>query len=227
MNSYRPVSRLAVASAVVGLLASLSLMTPLLWIIPLVGVALAIAGLADVTRSGAEKAGKVAALAGLALSVGFGMQAVTTSLASRWIKEERARAVVHAWLDALRENRLTDAQSMLSPQLLPESEADAHQHGGPGHAEHDGHAHGTQRSIGSLPAVAAILGCGKQAVPEVHAAGCEETSDAWCTRVRLSPCDHGGPVDVRLQLEPTVVKEPKQRVERWTITQIDIGAFTP
>jgi hypothetical protein len=48
------------------------------------------------------KAGRVAALAGLALSVGFGAQAVTTSVVSHWIMESRARAVINAWLDAAR-----------------------------------------------------------------------------------------------------------------------------
>jgi hypothetical protein len=30
-------------------------------------------------------------------------------------------------------------------------------------------------------------------------------------------------VDVRLELEPAVVNEPKRRVERWTIAKIDLG----
>ena len=35
--SYRPVSKLAVAAAVLGLLSSLSITTPLLWVLPLAG----------------------------------------------------------------------------------------------------------------------------------------------------------------------------------------------
>jgi hypothetical protein len=42
-------------------------------------------------------------------------------------------------------------------------------------------------------------------------------------QIRLSPCAAGGAVDVRLQLVPVVVNEQKRRVERWTITKIDLG----
>lgn len=227
--SYRPVSRLAVAAAAVGVLSSLSLTTPLLWILPLAGAALAVAGLADVARSGAEKAGRVAALVGLALSVGFGTQAVATNVVARWIMESRTKAAVHAWLDALAEKRLADARSMISPHLLPRSESEPQgaglpAHGEPGHSHTPGDEAGEGGSIDSLPTVRAILGCGAAAIRDVRYAGRdEETGEAWCARVRFAPCADGGAVDVRLQLMPTVVNEPKRRVERWTITKIDLG----
>jgi hypothetical protein len=41
--------------------------------------------------------------------------------------------------------------------------------------------------------------------------------------VRLAPCDGGGAVDVRLELEPAIVNEPKRRVERWVIAKIELG----
>ena len=222
--NYSPVSKLAVAAAAVGILSSLALATPLLWSLPLVGVALAVAALADVARAGAEKAGRLAALAGLALSVGFGVQAVTGSLVARWITESRTKAVVHAWLDALGENRLADARSMLAGNLLPSVESHDHGPGAAGHhQDHDGgdpHA----ASIDTLPAVRAILRCGNAAVRDVRCTGRDEdATERWCARVRLSPCVDGGAVEVRLQLVPHVVSEPKRRVERWTIAQIDLG----
>jgi len=224
--SYRPVSRLAVAAVVLGALSSLALTTPLLWILPLAGTVLAVLGLADVARSGAEKAGKVAALVGLALSVGFGAQAVTASIVSRWIMENRSKAVVHAWLDALGEKRLADARSMIAPQLLPPAESDDHGrgnpgHGEPGHSHHPGEEHG---SLSSLPAVQAILRCGTAAVRDVRSTGRdEESGERWCVGVRLGPCRDGGAVDLRLELAPGVANEPKRRVERWTIARIDLG----
>jgi hypothetical protein len=220
-SNYRPVSRLAVVAAAAGVVASLALVTPLFWILPLVGVALAVAGLADVTRSGAEKAGRSAALVGLALSVGFGAQAVTASLVSRSISESRVRAVTHAWLDALQENRLSDAQSMLAPHLLPQTESDEHRHGAEGHPGHHGDE---QPSIDSLPAVTAIIGCGTAAVRDVRCTGRdEETGERWCATIRLAPCTTGGAIEVRLHLVPAVVNDPRQRVERWTIAEIDLA----
>lgn len=221
-SNYRPVSRLAVVAAAAGVVASLALVTPLFWILPLVGVALAIAGLADVTRTGAEKAGRSAALLGLALSVGFGAQAVTASLVSRSISGSRVRAVTNVWLDALQENRLPDAQSMLAPHLLPRAESDEHQHGSDGHPGHDGDE--KQPSIDSLPAVMAIIGCGKAAVRDVRCTGRdEETGERWIATVRLAPCPTGRAIEVRLHLVPAVVNEPRQRVERWTIAEIDLA----
>ena len=217
---------MAVAAAVAGVLSSLALTSPLLWILPLVGVALAVAGLTDVARSGAEKAGRAAALVGLALSVGFGAQAVTTSVVSRWIMENRSRGVVHAWLDALGENRLADARSMIAPHLLARTDSDDHGHGNPAHGE-PGHSHhpGEEAgSIDSLSAVQAILRCGTAAVRDVRSTGRdEESGERWCVRVRLGPCGDGGTVDLRLELAPVVANEPKRRVERWTIVKIDLG----
>ena len=211
---YRPVSKVAVAAVVVGLLSSLALTTPLLWTLPLLGIALAIMGLADVTRSGAEKAGRAAALVGLVLSVGFGAQAVTAVVVSRTITESRARAVASMWCNALRENRLADAQSMLSPHVLPAA-----------HSDHSGHADGDEPTIGSLPAVMAIRDCGDTAVRTIESTGRdEETGEQWGVRVRLSPCADGGAVEVQLQLQSEIVNEPTQRVERWTISQIDLGS---
>ena len=210
---YRPVSKIAMASAVVGLLSSLALMTPLLWILPLLGLALAIVGLADVTRLGAEKAGRAAALLGLALSIGFGAQAVTAAVVSRTITQSRVRNVVSMWLDALRENRLADAQSMLSSHLLPAA-----------HPDHTGHEDGDEPTIGLVPAVMAIRGCGDALIRTVQSTGRDDqTGEQWGVRVRLSPCADGGAVEVRLQLQPAIVNEPTQRVERWTISQIDLG----
>jgi len=225
--SYRPVSRLAVAAVVLGVLSSLALTTPLLWILPLAGAVLALVGLADVARPGAEKAGRAAALVGLALSVGFGTQAVTASVVSRWIMEHRSRAVVHAWLDALGESRLVDARSMIAPHLLPQTESDEHGRGNPGHGE-PGHSHQPGEQVGaidSLPAVRAILRCGTAAVRDVRSTGRdEESGERWCVGVRLGPCGDGGAVDLRLELAPAVAKEPKRQVERWTITKIDLGS---
>lgn len=221
---YRPVSRLAVAAAVVGVLSSLSLTTPLLWIVPLVGTVLAAVALADVARPGAEKAGRAVALVGLALSVGFGAQALTSNLIAKSIMERRAQAVVHAWLDAIGEDRLAAARSMVAQHLLPPTHPPGHGPDEPPHHDHDHAADGKDALIESLPAVSAILGCGNAAVRDVRSTGRdEETGDSWCVSVRLSPCSKGGAVDLRLQLMPVVGNEQKRRVERWTITKVDLG----
>jgi hypothetical protein len=122
-SGYRPVSGLAVAALAMGALSALALTSPLLWGLPLLGVCLAVVALRDVSREGAEKAGRAAALAGLALSIGFGAQALAGRLVARRIMADRARAVATAWLDAIRDGKLVEARTMIAPDLLPSTSA--------------------------------------------------------------------------------------------------------
>ena len=224
-SGYRPVSRLAVAALVAGAASSLALTTPLLWILPLVGVAVAAAALADVARPGAEKAGRAAALAGLALAIGFGVQAVSSKAVAHWLTRGRVVAVTNAWLDAVAEGRLADARSMLGPDVLPP--ADPFGHGGAAHPGHDhaGHDHGDEdAAVADLPAVKAIRACGPGAERTVECTGRdEEMSEQWGARLRLEPCAGGQPVALSLQLVPSVVRDRRGSVERWTITKIVPG----
>jgi hypothetical protein len=224
-SGYRPVSRLAVAALVAGLASSLALTTPLLWILPLMGIAVAAAALADVGRPGAEKAGRAAALAGLALAVGFGAQAVASKAVAHWLMRGRVVAVTNAWLDAVVEGRFADARSMLGPDVLPPT--DPFGHSGPAHAGHDheGHQHGDEgAAVADLPAVQAIRGCGAAAARTVECTGRdEEMSERWTARLRLEPCASGQPVELALQLVPSVVRDRRGSVERWTITRIAPG----
>jgi hypothetical protein len=229
-GGYRPVSRLAVAALVAGVVSSLALTTPLLWILPLVGIAVAAAALLDVARPGAEKAGRAAALFGLALAVGFGMQAVASKAVARWLTRGRVVAVTNAWLDAVVEGRLADARSMLGPDVLPLTDPSGH--GGPTHAGHEheghddaGHEHGAEdAAVAGFPAVQAIRSCGAAAARRVECTGRdEEVSERWTARLRLEPCAGGQPVELALQLVPSVVRDRRGSVERWTITKIAPG----
>lgn len=221
---YRPVSGLAVAAVLFGVLSSLALTTPLLWALPVVAVGIALAALADVARPGAEKAGRAAALAGLALAVGFGTQAVASKAVAHWLTRGRVVAVTNAWLDAVAAGRLADARSMLGPEVLPPT--DPFGQGGPSHAGHDhaGHDHAGEDAVANLPAVQAIRACGAAGRRTVECTGRdEETSEHWGARLRLEPCAGGQPVELSLQLVPSVVKERGGSVERWTITKVVSG----
>ncbi|MFM8951489.1 MAG: hypothetical protein ACKOOF_00230 [Planctomycetaceae bacterium] len=112
---YRPVSSLAVAASIVGCVSALALVSPVFWVVPLVGAALAMVAVRDVTSSGVGKAGGLAALAGLALSLGFGSQAVTAAATARWLAASRAESAARFWLDALCDGRTDDARSMCGP----------------------------------------------------------------------------------------------------------------
>jgi len=112
---YRPVSGPAVAAAAVGCLAALAVVSPVFWVVPLVGAALALVAVRDVTRGDAAKAGGLAAVAGLGLSLGFGAQAVTAAATARCLAAARAEAVAGFWLDAVCDGRAADARGMCGP----------------------------------------------------------------------------------------------------------------
>jgi hypothetical protein len=109
---YLPVSRLAVAAAALGGISALALASPVFWVLPLVAIGVAVAALRDVARRDAPKAGRLAAVAGLALAAGFGAQAVAGKATTRSITAARAGAAARLWLDTIREQRLSDARSM-------------------------------------------------------------------------------------------------------------------
>lgn len=117
--AYRPVSSLAVAAALVGCAAALAIVSPLFWLVPIVGVALSWAALAEVARPGAVKVGRLAALAGLGLSLGFGTQAVVAAATAEWLARSRAEAVTRFWLETIAAGRLDDARAMCRADAGP------------------------------------------------------------------------------------------------------------
>jgi hypothetical protein len=215
-TGYRPVSGLAVGALTLGVISALALTSPLLWGLPLLGVVLAVVALRDVSREGAEKAGRAAALAGLALSIGFGAQAVTGRLVARRIMADRAGAVVATWLDAIRDGNLVEARGMVVPDLFPSP------HERPLHS-HDEPPEPPDAEFARVPAVAAILRCGGAAGRAVR---CEEIQPPegprWSAAVRLAPCATGGPVTVRIELEPRSHREKSGRVQRWMVTKLEL-----
>jgi hypothetical protein len=109
---YLPVSRLAVAAAGLGAISALALVSPVFWVLPMVAIGIAVAALRDVGRPEAPKAGRLAAVAGLALAAGFGAQATAAKATTRSITAARAGAAARLWLDTIHEQRLSDARSM-------------------------------------------------------------------------------------------------------------------
>ena len=179
-DDYRPVSRLAVAALATGAVSALAVVSQFAWVLPLVAIGLAVAALADVGRAGAAKAGRLAAVAGLALAVGFGTQAVTSSVVSRWLVERRAAATARLWLDAVRAGRLADAISVCGPRAVPAG------HGHPGEPLQSPQA-AAEHAFGELPAVQAVRGCrGVPGVTAVVPAG--DGEGAWDVRLDLAAC---------------------------------------
>ncbi|MCE9632530.1 MAG: hypothetical protein K8S94_17735 [Planctomycetia bacterium] len=214
-TDYRPVSAWAVAALLVGVFSALAVVTRFAWGLPLLGVGLSVAALGDVARPGATKAGRPLALAGLALALGFGAQAVTAAAVSRWIVGHRARAAATVWIDAVRAGRMAEAIGVSAPTLLPPTAS------GPGAPAEENEAEERIERFATLPAVQALVACGLGR-PAVLAASPVAADDGdWTVRVSLLKCT-GQDATLRLVVTPRVVPSAGATVERWTVSTVDL-----
>lgn len=208
-GEYRPVSSLAVAALAVGCCSAVALVTRFAWVVPLIGAAVGIAALADLARPDVRKAGRAAALVGLALSIGFGCQAVAGWLTDRWIMESRARAAAGAWIDAVREGRTAEALGLCGPSVLPSPPP------GPGAEATEGDDARLVR-FSDLPAVKAVAACGgvRPTITQAAAAGTDD--GAWTLTADLGECGGAG-ATLALAVVPKRVRGTQGTVERWSI----------
>lgn len=213
-SDYRPVSRLAVVAAALGGLSALAVVSPLGWVLPLVAIGVSLAALADVHRAGAPKAGGLAAVAGLALAVGFGAQAASDTLTTRWLVARRATATARHWIDAVRSGRSADALSVCAPQAVPAIEG---AHPEPGRPPVVAGA-AVEKAFGELAAVQAVAGCGAAAAPLITdvAAGTPEEG-GWVVRATLAACGRAAET-LRIVVVPETVDRQGGGVERWLVT---------
>ena len=215
ISDYRPVSPLAVVALVLGICSAMALVTRFAWVVPLVAAAVAIAALADLARPGTAKAGRLLALAGLALAVGFGAQAVTSAAVDRWIESHRAGAAARAWIDAVRDGRPAEALGLCGAAVASTASMP------PDPTETDVEGRRLERFI-QLDAVRAVAAC-NATQPEVTSCQPLGTDDnAWIVRVLLASCG-GGEETLRLVVLPKIAAAGTTGVvERWKVVAIDL-----
>jgi hypothetical protein len=200
---------------VLGICSAMALVTRFAWVVPLVAAAVAIAALADLARPGTAKAGRLLALAGLALAVGFGAQAVTSAAVDRWIESHRAGAAARAWIDAVRGGRPAEALGLCGAAVASTASLP------PDPTETDVEVRRLERFI-QLDAVRAVAAC-HATQPEVTSCQPLGTDDnAWTVRAALSSCG-GGEETLRLVVSPkTTAAGTTGVVERWKVMAIDL-----
>lgn len=99
--TYRSVSVLSIVGLVVGLAAPLSLVAPLLWVVPIVGAAISLAAILRIASSDGALVGRGAALVGLVLCVVSISAAASRSGFAKYFVSRQAREVVLEWVAAL------------------------------------------------------------------------------------------------------------------------------
>lgn len=214
-NGYLPVSRLAIAAAVVGVASAMAVANPLFLVVPLIGLALSVAAVADVSRQDAPKAGRLAALAGLALSIGFGAQAAVHLGVSFAGARTRAVAVAEAFVVAAGEGRFDDALVMCRYDALPETIMP--QSSGPlaGEAGKE-----VRQKFVLMPTVAALSACGT-VEPQLEATRADDSEgQTWVVTLAV-PCSEADEGEVRLDV--TVSRDPLPgETDRWLVIGHDL-----
>jgi hypothetical protein len=115
LDSYRPVSRLAVAGMIAGAGSATALLGLPLWVVPLVGILLSSLALVRINRSAGQLAGRSMALAGMGLAVVFGSAALAGHFNSKRIVAEQAREAAEPWFRTLAKNEPELAHQLVSP----------------------------------------------------------------------------------------------------------------
>jgi len=212
-SDYRPVSPLAIGALVVGCGSALAVVTWAAWALPIVGIGLSCAALAQLGRPDARAVGRPAALAGLALAAGFGAQALGAAAVGFWIGAHRARTTATAWIDAVREERFADALDIDVPPVKPPAGSDQWVPVDP---------ETRARMFAERPEVRAVAGCGRQRRPTLLGTSRgEDGAGTWTVRASLAGCD-GDDAVLRLVIEPRPGPRPTGSVDRWLVVSHDL-----
>lgn len=123
---YRPLSLMAVIGLLLGLVAPLALVHPVLWLAPGVGVALNVVALRRIAQAEPPMAGQRVGQIGLALSLTFFVAAPAHVFLDMWATRMKALRLADQWFGYLANNKPHLAHRLTSdaPGAMPSSEED-------------------------------------------------------------------------------------------------------
>jgi hypothetical protein len=101
LSGYRAISSKSVLGLLLGFAAPLALLSPLFWVVPLAGIAACALALREIHAEGRHVTGRNSALAGLALSLVFGVASISMFVSHRWWTQREAQAIAQLWFDLL------------------------------------------------------------------------------------------------------------------------------
>jgi hypothetical protein len=206
------VSGLAVAALIAGCGSALVLFTSLAAVVPLLAIVMALTALADLRRSEGRRVGRPAALAGLALAIGFTAQAAAAAAIERWLAGRRAAATAGAWIEAVGEERFADAIGLCTAAALPDFRRDPFEPP-PSEAER-------LAAFRAMPAVATVAGCSTIRTP-VAVERDPGIEAGWLARAAVADCGRDGGTLI-LRVEPRLSSRGRQPIERWLVTSVEL-----
>jgi len=121
---YRRMSSLAVIALIVAVVSAVSLIHPLLWVVPAAAFVLALSALRQIGRS-PELAGRNVALSALILALVLGSWSVSWVLTRQAMITRQAREHAERWFDLVREGKLREAHQLTKPafERAPDGES--------------------------------------------------------------------------------------------------------
>jgi hypothetical protein len=117
LTGYRKVSLAAVLALIAGLVSTLALAHPFLWIVPPIAVVLAIVALRTIAAEDADVTGKNLAVIGLMFALVFGLWAPARVLTRQWHLYSQAHFFADEWFDLLRAGKLHEAHQLTLPPI--------------------------------------------------------------------------------------------------------------
>ena len=112
LTGYRPVSRLAIVSLVLGLLSAAALLHPLLWILPILAVLLAGIAFRQTVAPASELRGTGLALTAISLGIPVRLPCRVLAIQFSAALDRQASEYSTAWLELVRQGRLKEAHQL-------------------------------------------------------------------------------------------------------------------
>jgi len=110
---YPKVSARSVVGLLLGVTSPLALVSPLFWVIPLVGVVVCGLALRQVRTSGRPVSGRTAALVGLALALFCGTAGLSKQASHSWSVRREARLFCRQWFELLAQGQPQKAYQLI------------------------------------------------------------------------------------------------------------------
>jgi len=219
-DEYHPVSGMAVAAAIFGVLSLAAAIHPSFFILPVLGLVFAVVALRDLAQPDSIKIGRLAARAGLALSLLFGCLGLTRSLTTTWTANRRAEQVAAGWVDAILDGKILEAHAMLMPFLRVNAPGDPE--GDVSTGLFDSQA--IEAAYRLYPEVAATLACGaakrESATLVEYVPDSKEREEVWIVRVTISPCGSRESLILDIEVESELLKQPDGWFEQWYVKEV-------
>jgi hypothetical protein len=157
-RDYKVVERWAVGGLLLGILSPLTLIAPILWLVPLLGLVANAVALRRI-KLDANLVGGKAALLGLALSIVFVIAPVSQYLTSFAMLSRQAQPIADQWFECLRQDSPEKALMLkMAPDYRPPMNEDLWLF-----YRHDGQANRDLRQFVEHPLVRTLLALGDRA----------------------------------------------------------------